>query len=79
MSDTNQTEETDFVDVWACVDADEDVSAEGGNAVDDLKIEPAEIGRFEEDQGGELLVNVLRESFDRETGHVCLYETEESI
>lgn len=75
MSDTDQTEETDFVNVWTGVDADEDVGAEGRDTVDDLEVEPAEVGRFEQDQGGELLVDALRKSLNREAGHVCLNET----
>lgn len=63
VSNADEAHETHPVDGGARVDACEDVGAQHGNSLFDLDVEPDQVHLVQEDQGSDLLVYCLGESF----------------
>ena len=79
VGDSNEAKESHFKDIVARIDTNEEVGSQRGDPVFNLKVEPAEILPFQKHQGGQLLVNFLRESLDGQLRHISLDETQEGV
>jgi len=59
VCDSNQAQETHFVDIVACIDSHKKVGSKCGNSLVNLNVKPAQIHAFQQNQAAKLLVDLL--------------------